>query len=43
MPDNPANEKLTQAVLEAVADDILAPVRRWLPFIAALTPRPSTA
>lgn len=25
MPDNPANEKLTQAVLEAVADDILAP------------------
>ena len=25
MPDNPAYEKLTQAVLEAVADDILAP------------------
>jgi DNA integrity scanning protein DisA with diadenylate cyclase activity len=25
MPDNPPNEKLTQAVLEAVADDILAP------------------
>jgi diadenylate cyclase len=25
MPDNPANEKLAQAVLEAVADDILAP------------------
>jgi DNA integrity scanning protein DisA with diadenylate cyclase activity len=25
MPDNPPNEKLTQAVLEAVADDILTP------------------
>ncbi|MGA2618485.1 MAG: DNA integrity scanning protein DisA nucleotide-binding domain protein [Thermoguttaceae bacterium] len=25
MPDSPVNEKLTQAVLEAVADDVLAP------------------
>ena len=43
MPDNPVYEKLTQAVLEAVADDILAPGRPWWPSIAASTPTRSTA
>ena len=39
MPESPVYERLTQAVLEAVADDILVPGSSWRPCIAASTPR----
>ncbi len=35
MPESPVHEKLTQALLESVADDILAPARASLRSIAA--------
>ena len=43
MPDSPVNERLTQAVLEAVADDMShSRVAAWSPSTAASTPTRST-